>query len=61
MFLRAVGHFATPICVDFFDFFFGGVGFELNVPRLCYVVNRLDGRVDKWATRYLPMAWPLIE
>ena len=24
-------------------------------------VNRLDGRVDKWAPRYLPMAWPLIE
>lgn len=24
------------------------------------LVNRLDGKVDKWAPRYLPMAWPLI-
>ena len=24
-------------------------------------VNRLDGKVDKWAPRYLPMAWPLHE
>lgn len=53
MFLRAAGHdwvLATSKFVDFFLFFFCGVGVELNVSRLCYVINRLDVRVNKWAS-----------